>query len=48
MDANGTTLLIHAEADDLTTDPSGERGDRVLCSLIAAPSDASPVASAVA
>ena len=35
-DANGSTLLIHAEADDLQTDPSGNSGGRVACGIIAA------------
>ena len=31
----GTALVIHAKADDLKTDPSGNAGDRVACGVIA-------------
>ncbi|MEO6119579.1 MAG: superoxide dismutase family protein [Terriglobales bacterium] len=31
----GTSLMIHAKADDHKTDPSGNAGDRVACGLIA-------------
>jgi len=27
----GTTLVIHAKADDLKTDPAGNSGDRIAC-----------------
>ena len=30
----GTTLVIHAKADDLTSDPSGNSGDRIVCGVI--------------
>jgi Cu-Zn family superoxide dismutase len=30
----GTSLVIHAKADDLKTDPSGNAGDRIACGLI--------------
>ena len=30
----GTSLVIHAKADDLMTDPSGNSGDRVACGVI--------------
>jgi Cu-Zn family superoxide dismutase len=30
----GTSLVIHAKADDLTTDPSGNSGDRIACAVI--------------
>ncbi len=36
-DDDGTALVIHANADDLQTDPSGESGDRVGCAVIFAP-----------
>lgn len=36
-DADGSAIVIHAGADDLTTDPSGESGDRVACGVIFAP-----------
>jgi Cu-Zn family superoxide dismutase len=33
-DADGSALLIHAAADDLETDPSGNSGGRVACGVI--------------
>jgi Cu-Zn family superoxide dismutase len=30
----GTSLVIHAQADDQTTDPSGNSGDRIACGVI--------------
>jgi Cu-Zn family superoxide dismutase len=30
----GTALVIHAQADDLKTDPSGNAGDRIACGVI--------------
>ncbi len=30
----GTALVIHAKADDMKTDPSGNAGDRVACGVI--------------
>jgi Cu-Zn family superoxide dismutase len=30
----GTALVIHAKADDLTTDPTGNAGDRLACGTI--------------
>lgn len=30
----GTSLVIHAKADDMKTDPSGESGDRIACGTI--------------
>ncbi len=45
-DADGSALLIHANPDDLQTDPSGNSGARVACAIIV-PSTvaATPVAS---
>ena len=48
VDANGSALLIHAEADDPTTDLSGESGDRFVCSVIAASTSGTPAVSPVA
>jgi Cu-Zn family superoxide dismutase len=31
----GHALVIHAKADDLKTDPSGNAGDRIACGIIA-------------
>ena len=30
----GTALVIHAKADDMSSDPSGNSGDRVACGVI--------------
>jgi Cu-Zn family superoxide dismutase len=30
----GTSLVIHAKADDMKTDPSGNSGDRIACGVI--------------
>jgi superoxide dismutase, Cu-Zn family len=30
----GTSLVIHAKADDYTSDPSGNSGDRIACGVI--------------
>jgi Cu-Zn family superoxide dismutase len=30
----GTALVIHAKADDMTSDPAGNSGDRIACGLI--------------
>ena len=30
----GTALMIHAKADDLKTDPTGNAGDRIACGMI--------------
>jgi Cu-Zn family superoxide dismutase len=30
----GTALMIHAKADDMKTDPTGNAGDRIACGLI--------------
>jgi superoxide dismutase, Cu-Zn family len=32
----GTALVIHAKADDYTTDPAGNAGDRIACGVIEA------------
>jgi Cu-Zn family superoxide dismutase len=31
---SGTSLVIHAKADDLMSDPSGNAGDRIACATI--------------
>jgi superoxide dismutase, Cu-Zn family len=33
--SGGTALVIHAKADDLKSDPSGNAGDRIACGVIA-------------
>jgi Cu-Zn family superoxide dismutase len=30
----GTSLVVHAKADDMKTDPSGESGDRIACGVV--------------
>jgi Cu-Zn family superoxide dismutase len=32
--SNGTSLVIHAGADDYKTDPAGNAGDRIACGVI--------------
>jgi superoxide dismutase, Cu-Zn family len=31
----GTAIVVHAQADDLKTDPSGNAGDRIACGVVA-------------
>ena len=35
LDADGAALVVHAEADDLMTDPSGNSGARIACGVFA-------------
>lgn len=35
FDADGTALVIHAKADDYTSQPAGNAGDRIACAVIA-------------
>jgi Cu-Zn family superoxide dismutase len=46
-DMDGSALVIHQDADDLTSQPSGESHGRVACGVIHPDTDASPVASPV-
>lgn len=34
FDADGAALVIHAQADDYRTDPSGNSGDRIACAVL--------------
>jgi len=34
LDADGASLVIHADADDYMTDPSGNSGPRIACAVI--------------
>ena len=34
LDADGAALVIHAQADDYVTDPSGNSGKRIACAVI--------------
>jgi Cu-Zn family superoxide dismutase len=36
-DADGSALVLHAGADDYTTDPAGNAGGRIACGVIAPP-----------
>jgi superoxide dismutase, Cu-Zn family len=33
----GTAFIVHAKADDMMTDPTGNAGDRIACGMITAP-----------
>ena len=33
LDADGAAFIVHAKADDLMTDPSGNSGDRIACGV---------------
>jgi superoxide dismutase, Cu-Zn family len=35
LGANGTSIIIHAAADDMKTDPTGNSGGRIACGVIA-------------
>lgn len=34
FDQDGSAIVVHASADDNTTDPSGNSGDRIACGVI--------------
>lgn len=34
FDSDGTAVVVHADADDYRTDPSGNSGKRVLCGVL--------------
>jgi Cu-Zn family superoxide dismutase len=38
FDVDGTAIVVHAGADDMVTDPSGNSGARIACGVIATPS----------
>jgi Cu-Zn family superoxide dismutase len=35
-DADGTSLMVHANADDYVTDPTGNSGGRIACGVVEA------------
>jgi len=36
-DADGTAFVVHSNADDYRTDPSGASGERIACAVLAPP-----------
>jgi Cu-Zn family superoxide dismutase len=34
FDADGSSLVVHAKADDYKTDPAGDSGDRIACGVV--------------
>jgi Cu-Zn family superoxide dismutase len=38
LDNDGSSLVIHAAADDYKTDPAGDSGERIACGVITTPS----------
>ncbi len=37
LDADGAAVMIHADADDYKTDPSGNAGGRIACGVLSVP-----------
>jgi Cu-Zn family superoxide dismutase len=35
LDGDGSAIVVHASADDYTTDPAGNAGDRIACGVVA-------------
>ncbi len=33
LDADGSAMVVHANPDDLKTDPSGNSGGRIVCGV---------------
>jgi superoxide dismutase, Cu-Zn family len=34
LDDDGSSIVVHASADDYTTDPAGNAGDRIACGVV--------------
>lgn len=47
-DADGSAIVVHANADDYKTDPSGNSGGRIACAVIPAAQRDTPAASPTA
>ena len=41
FDADGSALVVHADADDMKTDPTGGSGGRIACGVIVPPASSS-------
>jgi Cu-Zn family superoxide dismutase len=48
FDSDGSTLIIHAKADDYKSDPAGNSGDRIACGVINASGSAATVGASPA
>jgi Cu-Zn family superoxide dismutase len=48
FDTDGSSLVIHAKADDYKTDPAGNSGDRIACGVIQQSGASSTVGSSPA